>query len=178
LFANVLDVNGKMMVYNSFVQSHFNYCSLIWHLCNDKDSIKIEKVQFRALQYIYNDNESTYGELLERSNSISLYETRLKNLLHEMYKILKQLSPSYLYVFFKEKESVYDFRKCLLVMPKYETCKYGKNSLKYKGARLWNEMDSIVLYECEKASNVNNILGSWSFECQCGFCILCKIKHM
>ena len=39
----VLDQLSKMMLYNSFVECYFNYCAIIWHVCNKSDTFKLEK---------------------------------------------------------------------------------------------------------------------------------------
>ena len=46
---------GKFQVMNSYITSHFKFCALIWCFCSTSDTRKIEKVQYRALKYIYND---------------------------------------------------------------------------------------------------------------------------
>ncbi len=49
-----LDVKSKLVLFQSFVMSHFNYCPCVWHFGRRADVSKIENVQFRCLKYIYN----------------------------------------------------------------------------------------------------------------------------
>jgi hypothetical protein len=35
--------------------SNFNYCPLVWHFCGETNTKKIEKIQERALRFIYNE---------------------------------------------------------------------------------------------------------------------------
>jgi hypothetical protein len=44
----------------------FNYCPVIWHFCSEANTKKMEKIQERALKFIYNENHSTYEELLAK----------------------------------------------------------------------------------------------------------------
>jgi hypothetical protein len=37
---------------------------LAWHICSKANTIKLEKIQERALRFIYEDYNSTYEELL------------------------------------------------------------------------------------------------------------------
>jgi hypothetical protein len=37
---------------------------LAWHFCTEKNSKKLEKVQERALRFVYEDYNSSYEELL------------------------------------------------------------------------------------------------------------------
>ena len=53
---------GKINIYYSFIMSNFNYCPLTWHFCGKVNTKKIEKIQERALRFIYSDYTSTYCE--------------------------------------------------------------------------------------------------------------------
>ena len=55
---------GKLNIYHSFILSNFNYCPLTWHFCGEVDTKKIEKIQERALRFIYSDYSSSYESLL------------------------------------------------------------------------------------------------------------------
>ncbi len=66
--SRTLSVKGKLVLFNSFILSHFNYCPLVWNFCSLADITKIEKLQKRALQFVYYDFDSTYAELREKSN--------------------------------------------------------------------------------------------------------------
>jgi hypothetical protein len=41
--------------YHKSILSNFNFCPLAWHFCMEKNSKKIEKVQERALRFVYED---------------------------------------------------------------------------------------------------------------------------
>ena len=51
---------GKLNIYHSFILSNFNYCPLTWHFCGEANTKKIEKIQERALRFIYSDYSSSY----------------------------------------------------------------------------------------------------------------------
>ena len=48
-----LTVEGKLMIYKSFIMSNFNYCPLIWHFCSQTSTIKLEKIKERTCSQIY-----------------------------------------------------------------------------------------------------------------------------
>ena len=50
-----LDFNGKPMLFNAFILSHFMYSPVVWHLCGATCLKMIEKIQKRALRYVTND---------------------------------------------------------------------------------------------------------------------------
>ena len=76
--SKILDHDTKMLVFNSFILSNFNYCPLVWHHCSIGDSRKMEKIQERGLRFVYNDSLSSYSELLIRADKKILYIERLK----------------------------------------------------------------------------------------------------
>jgi hypothetical protein len=43
---------------------NLNFCPLAWHFCSKANTIKLEKIQERALRFIYEYYNSTYEELL------------------------------------------------------------------------------------------------------------------
>jgi hypothetical protein len=51
---------GKLTIYYSFILSNFNYCPLVWHFCGESNTKKLEKIQERALRFIYNNSDSSY----------------------------------------------------------------------------------------------------------------------
>jgi hypothetical protein len=54
---------GRLTAYYSFILSNFNYFPVTWHYCSEKNSLKMEKIQERALRFIYN---SSYENLLDK----------------------------------------------------------------------------------------------------------------
>ena len=86
---------GKLNIYHSFILSNFNYCPLTWHFCGEANTKKIEKIQERALRFIYSDYSSSYESLLIKSQLPSLKVRRLRTIALESFKILNKLSPAY-----------------------------------------------------------------------------------
>jgi hypothetical protein len=64
---------------------------LAWHFCTDKYSKKLEKVQERALRFVYEDYNSSYEELLQKAKVPSLQIRRMRTMALETYKIINNL---------------------------------------------------------------------------------------
>ena len=90
----------RQSLYNAFVSSNFQYCNIVWHFCGTRNTIKIEKINRRALRIIFNDHRSSYTELLLRAGQPSMYMSRIQTIALETYKSLKQLNPPFLHNFF------------------------------------------------------------------------------
>ena len=58
---NYLNFEQKKVLIETFVNGNFNNCPLVWHFCTYKSMNKIESIQKRALQLLYNDFESNYS---------------------------------------------------------------------------------------------------------------------
>ena len=100
---------GKLNIYLSFILSNFNYCPLTWHFCGEANTKKIEKIQERALRFIYSDYSSSYESLLIKSPLPSLRVRRLRTIALESFKILNNLSPVYL-------NDLLTFKKNILIL--------------------------------------------------------------
>jgi hypothetical protein len=81
---------GKLTIYHSFILSNFNYCPVIWHFCSEANTKKMGKIQERALKFIYNENHSTYEELLAKSKLPSLKIRRIRTIAIETFRIINK----------------------------------------------------------------------------------------
>ena len=105
-----LDRLSKLTIFHTFILSNFNFCPLVWHFCNDKNSKKLEKVQERALRFVYDDYTSSYINLLEKALVPSLQIRRIRTMALETYKIVNKLAPVCLHDLVNVKNSKYAFR--------------------------------------------------------------------
>ena len=87
---------GKLNIYHSFIMSNFNFFPLVWHFCGEVNTKKIEKIQERALRFLYQDYNSFYDTLLGKSKLPSLKVIRLRAIALEAFKILNNQTPVYL----------------------------------------------------------------------------------
>ncbi len=74
------DVPTKLVIMQTFVLRYFGFCPTVWHFCKSCDTLKIEKVQYRALKYVYvfNDFNCSYDILTRRADVPLLYTRRRK----------------------------------------------------------------------------------------------------
>ena len=64
----------------------------------------------RALKFIYNENHSTYEELLAKSKLSSLKIRRMRTIAIETFKIINKETPQYLHDLVTLKNNKYNFR--------------------------------------------------------------------
>ena len=95
----------------------------------------MEKIQGRALRFIYNDFQSSTEALLSMSNTTPLHIKRMKLMAGEVYKIVNNISPQYVSDLINIKISQYHFRNELQAdLPQVNTTCYGLKSFRYEAA--------------------------------------------
>ena len=102
---------NKLTIFHTFILSNFNYCPLAWHFCSESSSKKLEKIQERALRFVYDDFKSTYEELLNKANIPYLHIKRIRTMAVETFRILNDMSPPVLSDLVRIRDcSSYNFR--------------------------------------------------------------------
>ena len=79
---------------NAFFNLQFSYCPLIW--MRHSRSI-IEK----CLRMIYVDKKLSFEELLHKCSSVSIHDRNIQNLVTELDKTIKSISPNHMSEIFK-----------------------------------------------------------------------------
>ena len=74
------------MVLYSFMLAQFEYCAVVWHFSSQEKMKKLGRIQKQPLRYVFNDFNSSYEELLSRSNRSTLYVQRLRSIIGIIYK--------------------------------------------------------------------------------------------
>ena len=74
-----------------------------------------------------------------------LYVHRIKLIMIELFKIVHKIGPSYLHELFVRKVDIHNVRGSFrFTMPIFRTIQYGKHSLRYEGAQIWNQLDDDI----------------------------------
>ena len=77
----------RRLIMNAFFSSQFNYCPLTWMFHNRSLNHKINRLHETCLCVIYNDGHSSYDELLNLDNSVSIHHRNLQILATEMFRV-------------------------------------------------------------------------------------------
>ena len=81
----IYEYRKKVLNYELLFSSQFNYCPLTWTFHNASLNHKINRLHERCLHVIYNDSQSSYDELLNLDNSVSIHPRNLQILATEMF---------------------------------------------------------------------------------------------
>ena len=167
-----LNTDCRIAMYKSCISSNFSYCPVSWIFCRKRNSVKLEKLQKRALRFIFSDYTSPYRELLKHVHFLSLSALRIRYLAIEMYKCVHGLNPPYLNVPFKSKDTRCNFRDSnRLQQPEFQTVRYGFKSFRYYGSKLWNALPA----EVKKSQNLHHFkknVTQWCASAKCDVFII------
>ena len=135
-----LTLQKAKLLYNAFINSQFNYVSVIWMFCRKKDYLKIKKIQYKAFKIIYNSSESN-EEFFTRSNEVSIHQKHLLASATEIYKSLADINPDFMKLYFIIKEMPYNLRNgCALKLQSANSTYYEINSVFFRACLLWNRL--------------------------------------
>ena len=118
----------KEVFINSFVYANFNCCPLIWHFCSAKSVRKIEQIQTGALRIAYNDFDSNYKALLDKSSKSTTEVKRLTTLGLKVFKALNSLNPVFMEEIFHRTKWI-THRPNNMQVNVHKTARYGDESL-------------------------------------------------
>ena len=165
-----LNQEAKRILIESFIMANFNYCPLVWLFCNSQSNIKQERIQKRALRFLYNDYESDYDHLLKTANKPSLQIRKLRLLALEIFKTLNDLNPTYMKDIFT-LNTRRDHTENKLLVKAQRTKQYGTDTLRSLGPKIWNSLPH-NFRNAESLNSFNILIKTWSgASCACKNCI-------
>ena len=84
----ILPFETRKCLYLAFIIPHFNYCSETWHFSNKSAIAKLEKVNERALRFVFNEKQRPYSELLNKIGLPSLENQRLAKIVCTVFNAI------------------------------------------------------------------------------------------
>ena len=145
---NFMTLEHRKTIMSAFILSQFGYCPLVWMFHSRKLNHRINRIHKRALRIVYQDNESSFNELLTKDESFTIHERNIQTLAIELYKVAYGLSPEIMKLVFPLKslskypgENKFETRNV-------KTVSYGTETLAHLGPIIW----SIVPTEMKKFS--------------------------
>ena len=138
---HILPFETRKCLYLAFIIPHFNYCSETWHFCNKSAIAKLEKVNERALRFVFNEKQRPYSELLNKIGLPSLENQRLAKIVCTVFNVINnEHAPKSTKELIGFRNNKYNLRGSdILKRPKASTTTYGLKSWRFT-AKLWNSL--------------------------------------
>ena len=87
------------------MESQFKYCPIIWMFYSQGSNNKINRLRERALGIVYDDDGSTFDQLLPVEKSFRIHHQNIQRLLIQIYKTLHDSSGKSLKDLFVRRKS-------------------------------------------------------------------------
>ena len=167
-----MELTKRRILMNAFFDCQFNYCPLIWmfHSCNLNN--KINRLHERCLRLIYNDKTSSFEQLLENDNSVSIHHRNIHTLAIEMYKVTNGLLPEIMNEIFQIREkSRYNLRDTSqFTIPPIHSVYNGRESVSFMSPKIWKLIPP-AFKQIESLSGFKKAIKEWKpSNCPCRRC--------
>ena len=90
-----LTVQHRLLYYNAYIKSQFEYCCIVWGNSCNYNTHKIEKLQRRACKLILGNDYTSLDTARKQLNILSFEETIFIHKAKVMYKIAHNTAPIY-----------------------------------------------------------------------------------
>ena len=126
-----MSLNKRRLLMNTFVESQFNYCPLIWMFHSRRLDNKINNLHEKAPRIVYSDYKSTFHELLNKDSSFSVHQRNIQTLAIEIYNHIHGLSRAIMGEVFKINRTLpYNLKTQNHFSGRVpKTVKYGKETI-------------------------------------------------
>ena len=166
-----MNISKRRIFMNSFFDSHFNYCPLVWMFHSRSINNKINRLNERVLRIVYNEFKTSFKNLLEKDGTVSIHVKNLQKLATEMFKISKNFSVPLMSELFYQKVNHYDLRNPYeFSIPNVNSVFHGQASIRYLGPLIWQLVPS-EFKDLNTVSAFKAAIGRWKpNNCPCRLC--------
>ena len=90
--SKITSFKQKRILMETFVESQFGYCPLIWMFYSRKVNSEINQLQERSSRIVYNDCITSFEDLLKKDNSFKIHHKNIQSLATELFKFEKGIA--------------------------------------------------------------------------------------
>ena len=129
----------KRILMSSFIKSQFCFCPLVWMFCHSRVlNNRINRIHERGLRIVYEDYTSSFKDLLEKDESVTVHHRNVQLVAVEMFKVKNGLCPVIMKDLFQLNEAPNN--RSTFLIPHVNSEYMGKLSLRYFGPVVWETM--------------------------------------
>ena len=148
----------------AFVMSQFSFSPLLSMFCDKSLNSKIDSLHFLSLNIAYNNNLSSFEELLSKDKSVRVHHRNIQLLALEMYKVKLCIAPSFMSDIFKIRDISTDSVLWRLRSPSEfynydipKSVRYGDETLRFLGPKVWH----ILTSDIKNSQNLAILMKLW-----------------
>ena len=134
---------------------------------------KTNSIHERALRITYDDSKSTFGELLNKDNSVSIQSQSLKVLATKMFKIKSDMAPKLLNEILHHRALPYNLRaNSNFSSRQVHSVYHSTESLSFLGPKIWKLVPEDTK-QSESLEIFKNKIKKWlPSRCPCRLCLI------
>ena len=169
----LVPANTMLLLYKSFVLSHFEYCNSLLMGIGKTLNKKLEDANYYGLRTIMNMGKSAdYESILRMADMNTLEHRRIEQSLMIFFKCFKENGQGYVANLFKPRVTPYNLRSNgLNVVQTSYNSRFLHGSYAYMMSHIWNQLPSAVK-NAPNASSFRRLLTKLNFKgCQCSNCL-------
>ena len=157
--AKYMGLEKRRMIMKSFILSQFGYCPLIWISHSRGLNNRINRLHERSLRIAYQDNVSSFEELLKRDNSVTIHERNIQSLAIELFKTKNRYTPAFMNNIFTLKMKVLYCSEQIFMTRNVCTVHNGTEAISYLGPKIW----LIILIDIKDSMSLENLKGKLGY---------------
>ena len=136
-----MTIERRTMLMKAFIGSKFAYCPLVWMCCNRSCNNGINHLHDRGLRIVYNDNVSSFKDLLQRGQPVRIHHRNIRLLGTELYKTRNNISNHIMNELFEQRNIIYNLRSQTdFTTGPISTVNNGLKNIRYLGPKIWNNI--------------------------------------
>ena len=167
--AKIIPFEQKRLLMNSFIQSQFSYCPLIWMFCSREINRKINHIHERALRLVYDDYVTSFKALLIRDKSVCFHHRNIQKVAIEMFKVKNNLCPEIVQSLFHRNNNLRS--DAYFHRPNVNSVYKGEHSLRSFGPIVWDTMVPAELKKILALDKFKTEVNAWvPSNCLCRLC--------
>ena len=120
-------------------------------MCHSRSmNSRINHLHETCLRIIYSDKSSSFEELLQKDESVTIHVKNIQKLATEMFKVFKNLSPPVVADLFEVRQNNYNLKhRSYFSIPNVKFVYHGSESLSNLWPRIWNLVPDALLKELD-----------------------------
>ena len=163
---------------NAYFLSQFGYCPIVWMNHRRKLNNRINGVHERALRLVYGEYRSSFEELLEKDNSVTIHQRNLQTLALEVFKVKIDIVPDIRKTLFQVKHPHCSLRNDTSIQRRnIKITLYGSGTLRNLASQIWNLVPKEI-QNCTSLPSFKEKIRKWfPINCPCRICKTLYTKY-
>ena len=135
--SSFINFEQRKLIFNSFINSQFSYCPMVWMFHSKKLNDRINRIHERALRIVYSDFNSSFANLLLKDNCCTIHHRNLQKVAIAIFKVKIGVAPEIVNDIFSIIDNPYNLRNDIKFKSKnIRTVRYGTETLLYRAKDL------------------------------------------